>query len=93
MYVSRDIEARSFVHCGSGKAISITCSDCVFVALVFWNAIHMHSIVLSPMACVALRHFSTLSHKWRDFREKVMERKMCFDLLCKIGLKYFATTN
>jgi hypothetical protein len=33
MYVKRNIEAHSCNHACSGKAISITYSECVFVAL------------------------------------------------------------
>jgi len=33
MYVSRNTETRSCIHCCSGKAVSITYSDCVFLAL------------------------------------------------------------
>jgi len=34
MYVYRNIDTRSCNHCCSGKAISITYPECVFVALV-----------------------------------------------------------
>jgi len=42
--------------------MSITYSECVFVALVSQHA--------PSVACLALQYFSTLSHKWDDFREK-----------------------
>jgi hypothetical protein len=61
----------------------------VFVALVIRNAIHMHRIVLSSMACVALQNVSTLSQKWNYFREEATEHKMCFDFLCKNLFKTF----
>jgi hypothetical protein len=51
-----------------GKAISITYSECVSVALVIQNAKRMRHILLSSVACLARQHFPTLSHKWYDFR-------------------------
>jgi len=31
--------------------------------------------VVSSMACLALRHFSTLSHKRQDYRKNVLNKK------------------
>jgi hypothetical protein len=75
MYVGRNDEACSHNHCCLGKAISITYSECLSVALVIWHAKHMHHIILSPVVCPTLPYFLT-SHKWHDFQEKVIERKM-----------------
>jgi hypothetical protein len=63
-------EARSRNHCCGGKAISITYSECVSVALVVQHTKRVRPITLSSMACPALPYFSTLSHKKHDFREK-----------------------
>jgi hypothetical protein len=46
MYVLRNVEARSRNHCCCGKAISITYSECVSVALVIQHSKHMRRIIL-----------------------------------------------
>jgi hypothetical protein len=52
--------------------MSVTHSECVFVALVIQHAISMHHIILSSVVCPAVPYLPTLSHKWQDFREKVI---------------------
>ena len=64
-------------HCCCGKAISITYSQCVSIALIIQHAERMHPIALSRAAYLAVQYFSTLSHKRNDFRENVHEHKMC----------------
>ena len=46
-----NIEARSSNHSCRGKAISITCSECVFVALVIKHAVPSRCSILSSVAC------------------------------------------
>jgi hypothetical protein len=41
------------------------------------QATRMRHIVTSFVAHLAPSHFSTLSHKRRDYRKKVIEHKMC----------------
>jgi hypothetical protein len=57
------------------------------------------AIVFSmPSACAVLNfhlwharvYFSILAYKWHDFREKAIQRKMCFDILYELFLKYFS---
>jgi hypothetical protein len=75
------MEARSCNHCWHGKAISITYSECVSVALVMQHAKFMHCIILPSVACPAVPYFST--YLINDiFRKKVIEHKiMSFDFL------------
>jgi hypothetical protein len=63
-------------HCGHRKAISITYSECMFVALVMQHAKGMRHI-LSSLACLA-SYLSTLSKKLHDFREKLLNTKCEF---------------
>ena len=46
MYVWRNVEARAHNYCCNGKAISITYSECVFVALRIQHAMCVHYIVI-----------------------------------------------
>jgi hypothetical protein len=47
------------------------------VALLIQYAMRMHDIVTSFVVPMASQHFSELSHKRYDFREKGIEYKMC----------------
>ena len=70
------IEARSRNHCCCGKAISISYSECVSVALVIQHAVRMRRIILWSVAYLALPYFSTLIHKRHGLLEKVIEHKI-----------------
>ena len=68
MCVLRNTEARSCHHCCSGKAIIITYSECVFVALGTQHEMRMPHIVVSGLAGFTL--FSTLAQTRHDLRKK-----------------------
>jgi len=60
---------RSRYHCSSGKAISITYSECVSAVSVIQHIKRMRRIILY-FARPALPSFPTLSHKLEDIRKK-----------------------
>jgi hypothetical protein len=66
-------EASSY-HCCRGKAISITYSECVFVA--FGTACNLRLIVICVLSGCTI--FSTLSGKWHYFRKKLLNTEYVF---------------
>jgi hypothetical protein len=60
------------------KAIGITYSECVFVALIMQNAMPVRRIVSGGLS--GSKIFSTLSHKCHDFRKKVIDHIMCVSI-------------
>jgi hypothetical protein len=81
--------AQPFLHWKS----SITHSQCVFVALVIQHVIRMRRITLSSVGWTAVQHFSTLSHKWHDFRGAgggVTEHQKCVLIFLDFCLKHFS---
>jgi hypothetical protein len=71
-HVQRNIEAPMYNHCCIGKTISITCSECVLVALVIQHAMRMRRVALSYVACMAQPYFSKLYHKGTIFGKKML---------------------
>jgi len=55
------------------------------VALVAQDANRMRRLIGPYVACLAPRHFSTLSNKRHDFwkkeKEKLLKKNVCFDFL------------
>ena len=79
VYVWRSSEARSCDHCWCRKTISVTYSECVFVALVIQNAMSMLHIVVCGL----------LSNKRQDFRKNLLNMKCVFWFSVQICLKHF----
>jgi hypothetical protein len=75
IYTYNVTEARSGNNCWSGRAISITYSECMFVALVILHAVRMRHIVICGFP--ALKYFSTSQKRHDFFFLKVIEYKMC----------------
>jgi hypothetical protein len=77
MYLYPDIEARSCNHCYSGKAIHITFSECVSVALGIQHAMHMHYIVICGLSGSTIC-FHIISQTARFPKKKNMNTKRVF---------------
>ena len=76
-YVPCNTEARTRNNCSCEKAVGITYSEFVFVALVTQLAKHMYCIILSAVTFLAIPYFSTLSYKQHDYRgKKIIEHKI-----------------
>jgi hypothetical protein len=78
MHVSTYIQAPSLNNCNLGKAISITHSECVSVALIIQYAVRVRGIVLFPVASLVLSYFSHYLINDKVFGKKVIKRKTLF---------------
>jgi hypothetical protein len=77
VYVYRNMQARSRNHCCCGKAISITYSECVSVAIFIQHAMLMRRIVICglPGSTIFFPHF--LTHGTIFEKKKVIKYKIC----------------
>jgi hypothetical protein len=76
----RYAEALSHEHYCDVRAISITYSECVFVALIIQHVKRMRGI-MSSVASLSLLYFSSLSHKMRHFGKQLVNIKFVFGFL------------
>ena len=74
-YIKHNTGALSPTYFRSGKTLNITYFECVCRLKIF--RMQCSCAILSSMTCLAVLTFSTLSHKQHEFRENVIERKMC----------------
>ena len=81
-------EVCSFNICCSGKAVSITHSECLSVTLGIQHVMPMCRVVFTSVSCPALPHVSTLSDTRQYFHQNFTERKIgVFDILSNFYLK------
>jgi hypothetical protein len=79
MYLQRNTEERLRNSCCRGKAISVTYSECVSVALLIQHAKSILHIILSSVADMTVKYAITLYHKQHDFRnKKLLNIKLIF---------------
>ena len=90
MYVQRNIEGRPFNHCCSEKAISVTYSEFVFVALGIQHAMRMRHIVTCGLSSPTTI-FHIIPYTVRFSGEKsYWIKNACFDFFYKVYPKNFS---
>jgi hypothetical protein len=65
-----------------GKAIGITHSECVSMALFIQHAKGLLVLYCHLWSAWLYHIFFTLPHTWHDFRKEVIEHKMGFEFFC-----------
>ena len=82
MHVKINTEVRSCNPCSSGKAISITYSECVFIALVIRQPTCMRHVVICGLSgSTNIRPHYLINGTFFVKKKKASEHKMCFDFL------------
>ena len=88
-YALRDSGARFCSHYCHGRAISITYSECVFVALGIQHTKRVYRIILPSMACPAVPYFSTLfmndTIPKKNYRPKYVFLDILYNFFCSIS--------
>jgi hypothetical protein len=84
-----DTEVSSSDICCRVREISITYSECVFVALGIQQVKRMRRILLLSMAYLTVPYLCTLSHEQYDYRETIIKHKMCSNFLYNICKQHF----
>jgi len=85
IYVSRYLGAPSCNRCCNGKAINITYSECVFVALGIQHAMcKPHIVIWGLSGCtIVLPHYFIKKHDFR--KKKLLKTKVCIYFSRTIG--------
>ena len=82
MYVEHNTETHLCNHCCCRKAISITYTECVYVALVNQPANCIHHITVSYVACLPVLHFCTYLIKGTILGKKHLLTVECVFWFC-----------
>jgi hypothetical protein len=75
MYVYHNIEACSCNHCSSGKAVSITYSESLFVAVCFQYIMRMRQIVICGLS-ISTVFFPQYFMNGKIFEQRFIEHKL-----------------
>jgi hypothetical protein len=89
LYVWRNTEALSCNHCWCGKAMSITQSECVFVALVIQHAMRMGHIINCALSRSTV-FFNIISYTVRFSKKSYRTQNVFFDFLWNFCLTHFS---
>jgi len=76
-------------RCCSGKEISSTYSECVFVALGIQHAMSMRHIVICCLSGSNVFFSPHYLMKGAIFEGKKLTHNVCSHLICSFGLKHF----